>query len=94
MVSRPEHYSGAYWSSTESSHVVYESRPELSRLPYADRDAAVHRIVAQPFLQKTTLDGRLRRHVPDFLLVDSQGPIVIDVKPAALLDNPRVTSHA
>lgn len=30
-----KHYSGAYWSSTESSHVVYESRLELSRLLYA-----------------------------------------------------------
>ena len=25
------HYSGAYWSSTESAHVVYESRLELTR---------------------------------------------------------------
>lgn len=85
-----KHYSGFYWSSTESSHVIYESRLELSRLLYADHDAAVHRIVAQPFLLKTVVGGRLRRHVPDFLLVDDQGPIVVDVKPAALLDNPRV----
>jgi hypothetical protein len=26
------HYSGSYWSSTESAHVIYESRLELSRL--------------------------------------------------------------
>ena len=85
-----KHYSGIYWSSTESSHVIYESRLELSRLLYADHDAAVHRIVAQPFLLKAVVGGRLRRHVPDFLLVDDQGPVVVDVKPAALLDNPRV----
>lgn len=85
-----KHYSGVYWSSTESSHVIYESRLELSRLLYADHDAAVHRIVAQPFLLKAVVGGRVRRHVPDFLLVDDQEPIVVDVKPAALLDNPRV----
>jgi hypothetical protein len=26
------HHSGAYWSATESGPVIYESRPELSRL--------------------------------------------------------------
>jgi hypothetical protein len=32
------HYSGTYWSSTESAHVIYESRLELSRLLLADFD--------------------------------------------------------
>jgi hypothetical protein len=86
-----KHYSGTYWSSTTRSHVIYESRLELARLLYADFDAAVHRIVAQPFLLKTTVDRRVRRHVPDFLLIDEQGPVVVDVKPLAQLSNPKVS---
>jgi len=27
-----KHYSGTYWSATESRHVIYESRLELARL--------------------------------------------------------------
>jgi hypothetical protein len=85
-----KHYSGTYWSSTERSHVIYESRLELARLQYADFDVAVRRIVAQPFLLKTTVGRRVRRHVPDFLLIDEHGPTVVDVKPSARLDNPKV----
>ena len=33
-----EHYSGTYWSSVMSGHVIYESRLELTRLLYADFD--------------------------------------------------------
>ncbi|BBX30703.1 TnsA-like heteromeric transposase endonuclease subunit [Mycolicibacterium alvei] len=86
-----KHYSGTYWSSTERSHVIYESRLELARLQYADFDVAVRRIVAQPFLLKTRVDRRVRRHVPDFLLIDEQGPIVVDVKPLARLGKPKVS---
>ncbi|MFD9411666.1 hypothetical protein ACFWBN_32270 [Streptomyces sp. NPDC059989] len=49
------HFSGSYWSATTQKHVVYESRPELSHLVYADFDPAVLGIVAQPFV----LRGRL-----------------------------------
>lgn len=85
-----KHYSGTYWSSTEAAHVIYESRLELARLLRADFDAAVHRIVAQPFLLTVTVDRRVRRHVPDFLLIDEYGPVVVDVKPRARLSNPKV----
>lgn len=85
-----KHYSGTYWAATESAHVIYESRLELSRLLYADFDFAVRRIVPQPFLLKAMVDDRERRHVPDLLLIDAQGPIVVDVKPLAQLDDPRV----
>ncbi|WP_226961501.1 MULTISPECIES: hypothetical protein [Streptomyces] len=46
-----KHYSGSYWSSTQSDHVIYESRLELARLLYADFDRDVTAIVAQPFLR-------------------------------------------
>jgi hypothetical protein len=51
------HYSGAYWSTTEAAHVIYESRLELSRLLLADFDPEVSHIVAQPFLMRAVVGG-------------------------------------
>ncbi|MGY2152356.1 TnsA-like heteromeric transposase endonuclease subunit [Nocardia gipuzkoensis] len=85
-----KHYSGTYWAATEAGHIIYESRLELARLLFADFDRSVKRIAAQPFLLRTTVDGRMCRHVPDFLLLTEEGPIVVDVKPAARLSVPAV----
>jgi hypothetical protein len=85
------HYSGWYWCATEQGHVVYESRLELARLLFADFDQGVRRIVAQPFLLRAEVEGRERKHVPDYLLVTDEGPVVVDVKPARRLSNPAVT---
>ena len=91
VASRAEALLGNYWSSTEAAHVIYESRLELARLLYADFEVAVRLIVlAQPFLLKATVDRRIRKHVPDFLLITERGPVVVDVKPLARLANPRV----
>ncbi|WP_437105693.1 TnsA-like heteromeric transposase endonuclease subunit [Streptomyces sp. enrichment culture] len=76
-----KHYSGSYWSSTQSDHVIYESRLELARLLYADFDRDVTAIVAQPFLLRADVDGALRRHIPDYLMATTAGPLVVDVKP-------------
>lgn len=83
------HYSGTYWSSTECSHVVYESRLELARLLQADFDVAVRRIAAQPFLLRAYVGGVERKHVPDFLLLTESGPVVVDVKPPGLAQRSR-----
>ncbi|MCW1957609.1 MAG: TnsA-like heteromeric transposase endonuclease subunit [Mycobacterium sp.] len=85
-----KHYSGTYWSSTVGGHVTYESRLELSRLLLADFDAEVRHIVAQPFLLRARVNGKLRRHVPDYLLIEDSGPVVVDVKPARRLADPKV----
>ncbi|MGY3676662.1 TnsA-like heteromeric transposase endonuclease subunit [Streptomyces sp. TE33382] len=85
-----QHYSGTYWSATEHGHVIYESRLELARLLYADFDADVLRIIAQPFLMTARVDGAVRRHIPDFLLLTGSGPVVVDVKPARRLSHPDV----
>ena len=87
-----KHYSGLYWSATTRTHVPYESRLELARLLDADFDTAVSGIVSQPFLLSAVVDGQRRRHVPDYLLVSDDGPIVVDVKPEARLGNPKVAS--
>lgn len=85
-----KHYSGTYWSATERAHVIYESRLELARLLFADFDPAVSRIIAQPFLIRTSIDKRMRKHVPDYLLLTGDGPVVVDVKPHSQLDKPKV----
>jgi hypothetical protein len=82
------HYSGMYWSATMRDHVVYESRLELARLIFADFDRAVRRILAQPFLLKAKVDGKIRKHIPDCFLITEHGPLVIDVKPEQLLAKP------
>src|SRR5580700_5427239 len=63
------HYPGCYWSATAGGHVIYESRLELARLLLADFDPGVVAIAAQPFLLRVQAGGRVRRHVPDFLLL-------------------------
>ena len=69
------HYSGSYWSATESQHVIYESRLELSRLLMADFDPCVKAIRAQPFLMRALVGEKVRRHIPDYLFVMESGPV-------------------
>jgi hypothetical protein len=85
-----KHYSGTYWSATMRDHVIYESRLELSRLLFADFDPSVRGIVAQPFLLKTVLEGKVRRHIPDYFLLAEPVPVVVDVKPLHRLSKPEV----
>ena len=75
------HYSGSFWSATERDLVIYESRLELARLLFADFDRSVQRILAQPLLLRGEVAGALRKHVPDYLLLTSTWPLVVDVKP-------------
>jgi hypothetical protein len=86
------HYSGAFWSSTQRDHVIYESRLELAVLLSADFDASVAGIVAQPFLLRAEVDGEARRHVPDYLLLTDTGPVMVDVKPGCLVSKPAVAA--
>jgi hypothetical protein len=83
------HYSGTYWSSTESAHVIYESRLELSRLLLADFDLTVDRIFAQPLMIRGRLDGRARRHVPHYLLIRGPDLTFVTVKPGDRLADPK-----
>lgn len=85
------HFSGTYWSSTEGDHVIYESRLELSRLLYADFDASVSRIIAQPFIIRARVGRQERKHIPDYLLLTREGPVVVDVKPRSRLSRPEVS---
>ena len=73
-----------------SAHVIYESRLELARLLVADVDQSVNHIVAQSFMLRAEIYGKRRRHIPDYLLLTDDDPVVVDVKPAGLLDDPAV----
>ena len=87
------HYSGWYWSSTTSRHLVYESRLELGYLLMADFDPRVVSIAAQPLYLTALVGGRRRRHVPDFLVIDSDGmATVVNVKPASQVHDPKVAA--
>lgn len=85
-----KHYSGSYWASVNRDLVIYESLLELARLLLADLDPAVRHIVAQPFLLKVRVDGRVRKHIPDYLLLTDAGPVIVDVKPRHRLNKPEV----
>jgi hypothetical protein len=85
------HYSGSYASATMGGFVVYESRLELARLLLADFDPQVRQIYAQPFRLVARVGGRIRHHVPDFLLVSAAGTArLVNVKPAARLQDPEI----
>lgn len=85
------HYSGDYACATTGGQVVYESRLELARPLLADFDPAVCGIYAQPCRMVARVDGRVRSHVPDFLLEMRSGTVrVVDVKPASRPDDPKV----
>jgi hypothetical protein len=85
------HYPGLYWSVVMGGHVGYESRLELAWLLLADRDRRIRRIYSQPFQLEARVDGRLCRHVPDYLAVRDDGLVtVVDVKPRRRLADPGV----
>jgi hypothetical protein len=84
------HYSGSYWSATMSTHVIYESRLELTRLLMADFDRSVRFIVAQPFLIRSKVQGVVRRHIPDYLLLTDADPVLVDVKPREQVSDTKV----
>lgn len=88
------HYSGWYHAATVGGLVAYESRLELARILLADFDRNVVGLAAQPF-QLTGPDGdRIRRHVPDLLLVHADGLVaVVDVKAPARVDDPKVVAQ-
>lgn len=85
------HYSGRYASATMAGPVVHESRLELARLLLADMHPAVRGTYAQPCHPTAHVGVRVRRHVPDFLLVMASGTVrVVNVKPADRLADPKI----
>lgn len=75
-----KHYSGTYWSSTMRTHLIYESLLELTRLLYADFARDIRAALPSPFLITAVVDAKVRRHVPDLLILreGSLVPLVVD----------------
>jgi len=86
------HYSGSYWAATMESFVGYESRLELANLLCEDFDPESTWMLSQPFLLEGTDGRRARRHVPDYLVERDGSACVIDVKPSALLSEPKIAA--
>lgn len=87
-------YPGFFWSATTGRVHVYESLLELDRLWLADFDPAVGSLTTQPF-QAIGSDGDVvRSHVPDLMLMSPDHRVtVVDVKPSAFLDLPKVKAQ-
>ena len=92
LASRTEAFLRCLWSSTQRDVVIFESRLELARLLFADFEPSVVGIVAQPFLLQTEVKAKQRRHIPDYLFVTHQGPVVVEVKPQRRLADPTTVS--
>ena len=56
----------------------------------ADIDQSVKFIVAQPFLIRSKVQGVVRRHIPDYLLLTDADPVLVDVKPHELVSSTEV----
>ncbi|MGQ4480104.1 TnsA-like heteromeric transposase endonuclease subunit [Streptomyces sp. SAS_276] len=88
------HHSGDYASATTGGQVVHESRLELARLLLADFDPDVVDIFAQPCRLVAPADGRVRSHVPDFLLIMRSGTVrVVNVEPAEQAQDPKIAEE-
>jgi hypothetical protein len=79
-------------ANTESIYTITQRNLRLiARLLLADFDPQVAGIWAQPCRIVRTVDGRQRRHVPDFLLASPTGEVsVVNVKPAHRLADPAI----
>lgn len=85
------HWSGQWWCATTCDLETYESRLELARLVLADHDPLVVDLLSQPFTLRTKIGPKVRRHIPDFLLLRDDGHgTVVDVKPAHRVDDPKI----
>ena len=56
----------------------------------ADFDRSVKFIVAQPFLIRSKVQGVVRRHIPDYLLLTDADPVLVDVKPREQVNDTKV----
>nr|WP_245936139.1 TnsA-like heteromeric transposase endonuclease subunit [Streptomyces cahuitamycinicus] len=55
-----------------------------------DFDPSVRHVVVQPFLLKAWVQGKVRKHIPDYPLLTREGPLVVDVRPSRRLETPEV----
>ncbi|MEU0480965.1 TnsA-like heteromeric transposase endonuclease subunit [Streptosporangium sp. NPDC006013] len=75
-------YPGWYWSATMGRLVGFESWVERDHLIAIDFDPVVTAVASQPFWLRWSVDGRLRRHAPDFFVrVAGGGVLVLDSRP-------------
>lgn len=90
---RQRNYPGWLCIATTGSLVGCESLLERDRILLADFDTRVVGIASQPFWVSGRDGTEQRRHVPDYLLSLRDGSVVVvDVKPAAMCQEPEVAA--
>ena len=90
---RQGNYPGWLWTATTGTLVGYESLLERDRVLLADFDVEVTAIASQPFWVSGLDEDVPRRHAPDYLLTCADGSVVVvDVKPAAMCEEPKVAA--
>lgn len=73
---------GTYFASTNEDLVQYDSQLEAEFLLFADQDPNVLLIRSQPFSVWAVVDGKVRKHTPDFALLCRDGTVrIVNVKP-------------
>jgi hypothetical protein len=85
---------GLFWFSSVGHFVAHESRLEAASLLLLDFEAETQAVVSQPFRLHLARSSSPRDHVPDyFLRLRSGQGVVVDVKPRAHLDKPKVRAQ-
>ena len=69
MVQGQKHYSGLYWSATTRTHVAYESRLELARLPSVESRGWRFEVAHEPPEQRASNIRFLAGYRRDWLMV-------------------------
>jgi len=68
---------GYFWMAQTEQHVWYESRLELMILKTIDHEREVRGAISQPLLLSFEINGKKRRHVPDFLFPLKSGSALL-----------------
>jgi len=75
-------FRGWWWLATTGGHVGFESWLERDHVMLLDFEPRVVGLSSQPFWLSWQVEGRKRRHVPDYFVRRADGTaVVIDVRP-------------
>jgi hypothetical protein len=84
---------GTFPSLKLKRSVQYSSTLERDLLFVLEYDARVIRYQEQPFTVTAVLDDSLHRYTPDYAIWTEQQQVLVECKPAALLQNPHTAQQ-
>lgn len=84
-----KHVPGFFWVSQVNELVWYESRLEMFILKQLDFSQKIKAILPQPFCLHFKSDGKIRHHIPDFLVwLEGGKRLLVNVKPRRHVEKP------